>query len=133
VPSVRAIYRYRKPHIPADKIVPASIVKQKLKDVDYQVDLLETLARAIWVLEQRFGANWLREQETSNGLASPNTDRVATTLLEYLREYRRVAQDLGIMPAQPDRLRMEMYQIQEIVVNEEDLKEASGGGGPCQG
>ena len=121
IPSVRAMYRYRKRYIPVDQVVPASVIKEKLKGIEYKVDLLPILARAIWALEQRFGANWEREQDTANGVASPNTDRAAATLLEYLREYRRVAQDLGIMPAQDDRLQVEMQHTQRLEVREEDL------------
>ncbi len=33
VPSVRAVYRYRKRHIPIDAFVPASIIREKLKDI----------------------------------------------------------------------------------------------------
>ena len=122
-PSVRAVYRYRKQHIPTNAIVPASILRQKLKDLDYKVDLLNTLGRISWALEQRFATSWEREQEKSQALATPNTDRAALTLLEYLREYRAVAQDLGIMPAQAEQLRVEMYHTQTFEVREEDLPE----------
>ncbi len=40
VPSARAVYRYRERHIPIDAFVPASIIREKLKDLDYKVDLL---------------------------------------------------------------------------------------------
>ena len=123
LPSARALYRYRHRYIPTDKIVPASLIREKLKEVDYQVDLLETLGRATWLLEQRLACGWQLEQETSNGALSPNTDRAALTLLEYLREYRRVAQDLGILPAKPEQLLMEVHQTQEIVASPEQLKD----------
>ena len=123
LPSVRALYRHRKTYIPKDKIVPASLIREKLKEVDYQVDLLQTLGRAIWALEQRLACGWRLEQESSNGVLSPNTDRAALTLLEYLREYRRVAQDLGILPAKPEQLLMEVHQTQEIVASPEQLKD----------
>ena len=123
LPSPRALYRYRQRHIPKDKIVPASLIREKLKEVDYQVDLLQTLGRATWALEQRLVCSWRGEQEMSNVVLSPHTDRAALTLLEFLREYRRVAQDLGIMPAHPEQLRMELHQTQEIVVSPEQLSD----------
>ena len=123
VPSVRAVYRYRKRHIPIDAFVPASIIREKLKDLDYKVDLLNTKGRMIWALEQRVAACWQAEQEKSGVLGSPNTDRAALTLLEYPKEYRRVAQDLGIMPAQAEHLRVEMHHTQILELREEDLPE----------
>ena len=123
VPSIRPIYRYRKYHISSNRLVPTSVIKQQLKGIDYKVDLLGTLARIIWVLEDRVANNWEREKETSGGVASPNTDRAALTLLEYLREYRRVAQDLGLLPSRPDSLQVEMHQTQAIVVSHEDVKD----------
>ena len=123
LPSARALYRYRQRYIPTDTIVPGSLIRKKLKEVDYQVDLLQTLGRTIWALEQRLACGWQREQETSNGVLSPNTDRAALTLLEYLREYRHVAQDLGILPAKPEQLLMEVHQTQEIVVSQEQLRD----------
>lgn len=123
IPSPWAIRRYRDRHLPTSRVVPPSLIRERLKGVDYQVDLLRTLARIIWALEQRFGTSWEQDERLLGGLASPSTLKAAQVLLEALRDFRVVAQDLGLFPVGSSRLRLEVHPEPPFSLTEEELRD----------
>jgi len=97
-------------------------MQKKLQQVEEEVDVLNTLGQAVRELWQRFLRAKQKEQELLGGLASPQTDRAAQTLLEAVERYWKVAQSLGLMPTSPPQTVVQMNQVQQIAVSEEELK-----------
>jgi len=123
IPSYRAIYRYRKKYLSTAKTVPTSLIQKRLGQVHYKVDLMGIYSRVIWALDQRMGLLW--EKEQAGGPAVSELDRTARTLLEALREYRQLAQDLGVIASGPHQqtLNVETHRTQAIVLSREELED----------
>ena len=119
IPSSRTLYRFREKHIGLGSIVPANLIKKRLQNTTYKIDLLAELAQIAWALSERVASAWQREQDS--GSLSAETDRAAQTLLQYLREYKQVAQDLGVMPVRTDQVRLEVESVEKLEIREEDM------------
>jgi len=97
LPSIKAIVRWRSRQMGTAKILPHKLITQQLKGIDYKVDCLGHLSRLIYAMEHRIGL--AIEAEKTFNLPSQTTDRVVSTFLDTMREYIKLAQDMGIVPA----------------------------------
>lgn len=97
-PSRASLDRWRKTKMPATALVPHNLVQARLKNVDVKVDLLGSLSRLVYLLQERvFGAMEI-EATLTQGVPVQATDRAVQTYLEALRDWRSVAEDLGLLP-----------------------------------
>lgn len=120
LPSSKAIERFRQRHIPPGAVIPASLIKQALKGLHYRVDTLKLLDELIWAQQQRVARLWDREQQA--GKPEPQLDAALRTVLEYLRERHRVAQELGVERRAGGTTRMEVHQSQVLEMPESHLQ-----------
>lgn len=111
-PGERAIERWRKKHLPEAAIVPHRIISEKLKGVQYKVDMIGHLGRLIVMLEDRIGRALEREGELGGYLLSA-TDQAVQVYLSALRDWMDVAQDLGVVKAPP----MPQFDMRTQVLN----------------
>ena len=101
VPGEMAIRRWRDRHLPTAKVIPPEFINEKLKGVDYKVDVLKHLSRMIPILEDRVARGLKQEMENFGGMPLPLNEGVVRTYLDALRDWLKVAQDLGIVKAPP--------------------------------
>jgi len=97
-PSERAIQRWRAKHAITARVIPYKFITEKLKGVRYQVDLLEMVSRLVYLSEDRLGRGLEYEVNERSNVPIATTDGVIHSYLAALREWRTVAQDLGIIP-----------------------------------
>lgn len=102
IPAERALTRWRAKHLPSAVVLPHKVIADKLKGVDYKVDVLRTLSRLVPLMEDRVAAGIEAEGKMMGGLPSEATDKAAATLLAFLRDLRQVQQDLGLLPSKPN-------------------------------
>lgn len=98
-PSIMAIRRWRDKHMPTAMVIPHQFIMDKLNGVDYKVDILKHLSRLVPLLEERMARGLSQEVNSFGGLPLPVNDGVIRIYLEALRDWKTVAQDLGIMQA----------------------------------
>lgn len=99
IPSMVAIRKWRDKHMPTARVIPHEFITKKLQGVDYKVDVIKHLSRLIPLLEERVARGLNQEEVTFGGLPLPINDQVVKTYLEALRDWVKVAQDLGLMKA----------------------------------
>lgn len=101
VPSLKAIERWRNKHLePTARVIPHQVVQRKLKGVTYRVDIIGHLSRLVALCEDRV-ARGLEHEENSGGKPLTVNDGAIQTYLQVLKDYVKVAQDLGILPSRP--------------------------------
>ena len=111
IPDFSTIERWRKRYMPEAVVVPPSIIREKLKGVDYKVNLLQLLSRLIPLLELRVAR--ALELEKDLQFPSPMTDKAVETYLETLDEWKKAAQALGEFPSKE----MPISLMQQNVLN----------------
>lgn len=124
-PSEVAIRRWRNQHLETYHVVPADYIDKQLGGVRYKVDLLRHYADIIPVMRDRVGRALEFEKEQLSNMPSPVTDQAVRTFLDVLREYRTVAQDLGVMTkAKQDPLIDARTQIANLNVFPPEVQDA---------
>ena len=113
IPSLRTIERYRKRVLTEGAVLPPSIIREKLKGIDYKVNLIAHLSRLVPLLEDRV-ARGLEVERNMGGLLASATDKAIETYLKVLQEYRYVAQCLGVFPSKEGE---GLVVAQQAVVN----------------
>ena len=82
-------------------VLPPTIIQQKLKGIDFKVDVIGHLSRLVALCEDRVGRGIASEEKDFGGMPVPGNDGVMQTYLHALAQYVEVAQDLGIMKSRP--------------------------------
>jgi hypothetical protein len=121
VPSVKSIQRYRQKHFTVIDVLPPALIMEKLKEVDYKVNLLGLLSRLIPLLEDRL-CRGLQLETDMQGILLPSVDRAIESYLDALREWKAAAQALGELPPPPPPL-VDM-RTQQLVINDPEVAEA---------
>lgn len=101
LPSVRTLQRWRENHMPKALVIPHKVIQERLKWVNYKVDVLQHLGRLIPILEDRVARAVDQEESTFGGLPLTVTDTATKVYLEALRDWVAAAQDIGVLPAKP--------------------------------
>jgi len=103
------------------RVIPQRFITEKLRGVRYQVDLLELLSRLVYLSEDRLGRGL--EHEVNEHLNEPiaTMDGVIHSYLAVLREWRAVAQDLGLIPQKTSAVIDKRKQT--LMANPEALRE----------
>lgn len=96
-PSAVSIRKWRDKYLPTATVVPHKFILEKLKGVDYKVDVLRNLSRLVPLMEERVARSLDQEENSFGGLPITITDSAVRTYLETLRSYVEVAQDLGLL------------------------------------
>lgn len=99
VPGLRALQRWKAKNMPTAKIIPSHIIDDKLKGVDYQVDIIKHMSRYVFLLEDRFLRWWDKEEKLD--LVMPQNDGPSREYREAMGQWLKAAQDLGIVRAPP--------------------------------
>jgi len=121
IPSYKTLERWRKHNLPECRVLPQSLIDEKLEGLEAKIDLLRELAELAPLLEQRAKRSIELETTMFGGLASPNTSKAIQDYLEVLREWKRTAQDLGQMPSPPP-VEQSFTQNILMVKSEEELR-----------
>ena len=102
VPSEIAIQRWRTKHMANSAMVlPPQIIRDKLKGIDFKVDVISHLSRLIALCEDRVARGLNQEDSLFGGMPLAINDAVMGTYLHALAQYVQVAQDLGILKFRP--------------------------------
>jgi len=102
VPAETAIRRWRDKHMMnSATVLPPTIIQQKLKGVDFKVDIISHLSRLIALCEDRVARGLNQEDTLFGGMPLAVNDGVMQTYLHALAQYVQVAQDLGILKSRP--------------------------------
>ncbi|MEX2599229.1 MAG: hypothetical protein WD533_06195 [Dehalococcoidia bacterium] len=114
IPSVPALERYRRRHVPAARAVPPSMVRKALGGLHYRVDSLRVLDDLIWAQEQRIGLLWKQEQES--GKPDPKLNETVRLAMDCTVTRHKIAVELGV-ESRPGR----KAKVQEEKVHKEEI------------
>mgnify|MGYP001581332187 CR=1 FL=1 len=121
VPGLKAICRWREKHLDvASRVIPHSIIQKKLKGVQFKVDVIGHLSRLVALCEDRMARGL--EQEEQFGMPLAVNDGVMQVYLQAIRDYVKVAQDLGIMKAPVPSPFLIDARTQQLIVTPETLQ-----------
>jgi len=99
VPSAISMNKWRDKHLQTpNRVSPHSVIQQKLKGVQFKVDVIGHLSRLVAMCEERLGRG-LEQEDTFGGMPLAVNDGVIQTYLHAIAQYVKVAQDLGLMKA----------------------------------
>ena len=121
VPHEKAIQRWRNVHMTVERMVlPHQVIERKLKGVDYKVDVIGHLSRLIVLCEDRLARGINSEEKDFGGMPVPGNDGVIQVYLQAMRDYVKVAQDLGLLKSPPpvpliDARSQNMYVTPEVM------------------
>jgi hypothetical protein len=102
-------------------VVPASLIKQAMGDVDYQVDTLKLLDVMIWAQERLIAVVW--QKSLKGKRIPPELDTALRTLLEYAERRHKVAIELGVERQNGGSMRLERHQSDVLDVPVEHHEE----------
>jgi len=102
LPSEISIQRWREKHLMnSATVLPPTIIREKLKGIDFKVDVISHLSRLIAICEDRVARGLNQEDTLFGGMPLAINDSVMQTYLRALAQYVQVAQDLGILKSRP--------------------------------
>jgi hypothetical protein len=97
IPSDSALKRWKAKYMPEAKVLPHAIIMEKLKGINYKVDLFSHLSRLIPLLEERLGRGLKTEKDMMDIPLEVN-EGVIRSYLDSMEMWLRIAQQLGVMP-----------------------------------
>lgn len=101
VPHERAIFRWRERHMPdTARVIPHRIIRERLRGVQFKVDVIGHLSRLVAICEDRVGRG-IEQEDQFGGMPLAVNDGVIQVYLQSMAQYVKVAQDLGIMKSPP--------------------------------
>lgn len=101
LPSIRTLRYYRHKYVPTAAVLPHRFIVEKLRGLDYKVDLLVMLSRLLPLLENRVAAALELEEKQLTGMPVDATDKAVATFLQASSRWWSVAADLGLVPRPP--------------------------------
>lgn len=120
LPSVAAMTKWREKHLEtAQRVIPHRVIQEKLKGVQFKVDIIGHLSRLVFICEERVGRG-LEAEGKFEGLPLPVNDGVMATYMQVMRDWVKVAQALGIMKAIPEA---PLIDARQIIMDPESARE----------
>jgi len=98
----KAIRRYAQRYIPPDGIIPPSLIREKLKQVDVDLDVLNDLITTTKFMEQRLDTNLRLESEL--GVLLPETRKELKNYFDALVKLFDIMVRIGMIKTVPEKL-----------------------------
>ena len=106
--SATDIEAYRQ-ELPKELFLPSGTLRDKLKQLDVEIDAVGQMSRILKLLEMRLDAILLVEEETPIGNRAVLTPMIHQTVKMYwelLRSFVQTRQSLGELPSKPAELKI---------------------------
>ncbi len=111
--AIKTLANYRNNYIDSKLILPISVYKTKLKEVDVVIDSLQELYDLVEIQKQRIG--YLLDVEDQSKIALPDTREELKMLRDLLIKTVQLEMELGIRDKQPIEIIEKRVDITELL------------------